>query len=433
MVLRTRHWCLLIFAVAFALRVAGVVATHQYYNLERFEMERIALSLASTGVYGNPYAIPTGPSAHVSPVYAIVLAGIFRVFGTGVPGEMVKQFFACAVTALQCALMPVVARKFGFNALAGLIAGFGAALLPLKFATETQGDWESNWAALALMLVAVLTIKLWTSRDFSARQAVWNGLGWGLGLLVSWSFAPLYAAMLLTGVSVAGRAKLARYAVFVTVMTGCVAVCLAPWVFRNWLAFGAFIPGRTNTGIELRISNNDQASPRESVNFERGVYHLYHPLQSVTEARKVLNLGEVEYNRRLLNEARAWIAAHPARFAQLTAGRFGLYWFFPDRQHLPKTAILWARTLLAIAGLAVAWRSRLASAQVTTVILLILPLPNYLVHEALKHSYPLDWVLTLLAALAVSFVVLRSRLVMNSAVQPYLVNCGIPVRKIKIP
>ncbi len=368
-------------------------------------MERIALSLASTGVYGNPYAIPTGPSAHVSPGYAVVLAGIFRAFGTGVPGEVVKQFFACAVTALQCALMPVVAARFLFNRMAGLIAGVSAAVLPLKFITETQGDWESNWAALALMLIAVLTVQLWTRRSFTPKQAVWNGLGWGLGLLIAWSFAPLYGAVLVAGLFVAGFAQIRRYTVYALVTTGCVALCLAPWIIRNYRAFGRFIPGRTNTGIELRVSNNDQAEAREGVNFWHGVYHLYHPLQSEKQARRVLALGEVEFNRQLTAETFAWIKANPARFARLTAQRFAIYWFFPDWQHLPKTIILWTRTMLAFAGLAVIWRANLMSARVLTLILLVVPLPNYLVHVALKHSYPIDWIFSLLASVAVAYMI----------------------------
>ena len=54
-----------------------------------------------------------------------------------------KQVFACAVSALQCALLPLVAWRFGLDGRAAMLAGLGAALLPLKFKTETQGDWRS--------------------------------------------------------------------------------------------------------------------------------------------------------------------------------------------------------------------------------------------------------------------------------------------------
>ena len=69
--------------------------------------------------------------------------------------------------------------------------------------------------------------------------------------------------------------------------------------------------------------------------------------------------------------------------------------------------ILWLRTLFAIAGLAIAWRANLVSARVMALILLIVPLPNYLVHVALKHSYPIDWILTLLASVAVGSAIER--------------------------
>ncbi len=400
--LRTHHWFFLFFAIAFLMRAAGVVVSHQYLKVERFELERTALSLSFTGVYGNPYAIPTGPTAHVSPGYTVVLALIFHVFGTGVRGEVVKEMIACAVTAVQCALMPLVAAQFGFGRLAGILAGFAASLLPLKFVTETQGDWESNWAALGLMLVSVITIQTWRRRSFTVPEAVANGLGWGFTLLFSWTYAPLYAAFLLCGVFIAKHARLRRYLTFGAVAISLTALVLSPWILRNWRAFRAFVPGRTNTGIELRLSNNNDAVAREGVNFRSGVYHLYHPLQSVTEAKKVAQLGEVEYNKRLITEAKNWMISHPAKFAELTLDRFGLFWFYPDREHLPKTVILWLRTALAFFGLYIAWRAGLVSAWVTAVVLLVVPLPNYLVHVAPKHSYSVDWLFTLFAALAVS-------------------------------
>src|SRR5215471_4435152 len=82
-----RRLSFFLFAVAFGVRVLGVVGSHQYRNLERYELERTAISLAQTGVYGNPYALPTGPSAHVSPGYTLILAAIFKLFGTGTTGE----------------------------------------------------------------------------------------------------------------------------------------------------------------------------------------------------------------------------------------------------------------------------------------------------------------------------------------------------------
>jgi len=139
-------------------RAALVVGMRQYLDLERYELERVALALAAGQGFANPYSLATGPTAHVSPGYPIILSQIYRLFGTGIPAELVKQLLACAVTALQCALIPTVARILGFTTITGLTAGTLSALLPLKFQTETTGDWEANYTALALLLLPLASV-----------------------------------------------------------------------------------------------------------------------------------------------------------------------------------------------------------------------------------------------------------------------------------
>jgi hypothetical protein len=400
MVLRRKYWYGLLFLVAFGIRVTGVLVTHQYRDLERFELERVAISLASGDGFANPYAIPTGPTAHVSPGYPLLLALIFKLFGTGQPAEMVKQVLACAITAVQCTLMPVVARRIGFGWRVGMMAGWMAALLPVKFKTETMGDWESPYAAMALMLVTALTVLLWMRRDFTARRAVLTGLAWGVSLLFSYSLVPLYFALLATGFLLARPSGHRQYARFCLVETAVVALCMSPWIVRNQLSLGAPVVGRTNAGLELRISNNDVAGPSERLNYENGVYHVYHPLQNVEEARKVRDMGEVAYNQMAMSEAREWIVRHPGRFARLTLGRIRLFWFSGDGNSA-KGAIVGGRVVLGFAGLAFAWRAHRIAASVLGLILLVVPVTNYLVHVGPKHSYPIDWVLTLLAAFGI--------------------------------
>src|SRR5205085_1069147 len=97
-----------------------------------YELERTALSLASTGVFGNPYAIPTGPTAHVSPGYTILLASVFRLFGQGVHAEMVKEVISSAVTSLGFALLPFAADRVFGRARLGFLAGLICAVFPWK-------------------------------------------------------------------------------------------------------------------------------------------------------------------------------------------------------------------------------------------------------------------------------------------------------------
>src|SRR3954447_23463160 len=102
---------LLIFAVGLFIRILFIVAAHPYRDLSRYELERTAISLSRTGVYGNPYALPTGPTAHVSPGYTIILAGVFHLFGEGTGAEIVKEILAAAVTSFGFALLPFAADR----------------------------------------------------------------------------------------------------------------------------------------------------------------------------------------------------------------------------------------------------------------------------------------------------------------------------------
>src|SRR5581483_2549642 len=88
----------LLFTLAFLVRFAVIVYFRPYHDLGRYELERTAIALANTGVYGNPYAVPTGPTAHVSAGYTLILATLFHLFGTGIRAEVIKEILAVSVT-----------------------------------------------------------------------------------------------------------------------------------------------------------------------------------------------------------------------------------------------------------------------------------------------------------------------------------------------
>src|SRR3954447_15666333 len=102
---------LLIFAISLVIRLALIVIAHPYRDLSRYELERTALSLSRTGIYGNPYAIATGPTAHVSPGYTLILASIFHFFGDDVRAEIIKEVISSAITSLGFALLPFASNR----------------------------------------------------------------------------------------------------------------------------------------------------------------------------------------------------------------------------------------------------------------------------------------------------------------------------------
>lgn len=390
-----------LFTLAILVRLAVIIHFRPYHDLNRYELERTAISLATTGVYGNPYAIPTGPTAHVSPGYTLILAGLFRLFGIGTFAEIIKELLATAVTALQIALLPAVSVALGLHKRAGFFAGLIMALYPSRPLVEIDGDWETPYIALALMLAAVLAAQLWKQHDLRLSQSVRHGLYWGIALLFVSALLPLFLVFVIVD-AFWQREQLKKYIAFAAIEIIVVAACLSPWVIRNYLVLGSPVITRTNAGIEARISNNDSAVADQRENSLHGLFERYHPLQSPAEALKVRQLGEIEYNRQAMNEAKHWIETHPKRFLELTIGRIQCFWFYVDPTSRVKTIFLWLVDLLGFAGLAVALSQKRIAGMILGLIALIYPLPNYLVHVGLRQSYPVEWFMLLLGAALVS-------------------------------
>jgi hypothetical protein len=129
---------------------------------------------------------------------------------------------------------------------------------------------------------------------------------------------------------------------------------------------------------------------------------MYHPLQNPAEAMKVRQMGEVAYNQQALREAIAWIRTHPAHFLKLCLERIALFWFFIDPTSQMKTLFLGGTTLLGFAGLRSFFRSgHQVLVIVLALILVVYPLPHYLIHLSLRYRYPLDWIMTLFSAVMI--------------------------------
>jgi hypothetical protein len=390
---------ILLFSIAFLVRLAFIIVFHPYRDLDRYELERTAISLATNGVYGNPYAILTGPSAHVSPGYTLILAALFRIFGTGTPAEVIKELLASGVVALQCALVPAVSTRLNLGRTAGTIAGLIAALYPSSPLVQIDGDWEAPYTALALMLIAVLTTSLWQTRDLSTLKAITHGVCWGVVLLFVSALLPILLVINLVSLYLF-RKDIKGYIQFAAVQLLTVGILLAPWTLRNLHALGSPVLTRTNFGLELRVSNNDFAMPDQRTNYLNGVYQRYHPLLSQTEATKVKNVGEVTYNKLALREATDWISQHPARFLALSLGRARCFWLYPDPSPL-KALYIAITGILGVCGLLSIVRARPLSFTALAIIFLLYPLPNYLVHVGVRQRYPMDWCLLLLSVVFV--------------------------------
>src|SRR5262249_30178179 len=143
---------------------------------------------------------------------------------------------------------------------------------------------EGAISTLFLMLAAVAILK---------NKTRLSGLWAGLATLSNPVSIPA-----LTFIAFSRSKRLAAYVLGLSI-----AIC-SPWIVRNWTMLGAPYFVRDNLGLELFISNNDDAQP-ELVKNPR--LRFLHPMANKTEADLVVQLGEGPYNRRRLGDALLWI------------------------------------------------------------------------------------------------------------------------------
>ena len=382
----------LIFAVGFPLRATLIRWVPREYIVPhtRWEMEAIAVSLAERGTFADPYAIPTGPTAHVPPVYPGILSVIYRVFGLTFTAGAVAWMLGAASYATTFALLPWFAGRVGLPREAGVLGGLTGALLPQWLAQAEA------LTALVLCLLLAATLHRWTSGRTSVRASILLGLGWGLAFHLQPALLPVLLGCIAFELWWIRDPRRWRC---VAVLALGVLVAGVPWTWRNYATFHQLLFVRSNFGLELRVGNHPGATADIDVNAAHGTF--LHPRTSELEALQVRALGELGYMRQERREALTWIREHPGEFLKLTALRAGHFWLGP--LHRPGTAV-WI-TLLTVMAAYGAWRTlpTVTAPQRATILipLVTFPLIYYILSVMPRYRIPIDWILFLLAGAAV--------------------------------
>jgi hypothetical protein len=390
-------WVCAVFAVGLALRILLILALGLDDEPYRGEVQRMAWTLAKKGYLGDPYQIPTGPSAHSPPVYPLLVAPVYAAFEEADSADRLLLFLNAALASLGFSLLPVIAPYFGMSAEIGLVAGLTGALLPFHLLAEVRGG-EAPLGALAVMGLFVLGTTL--------RKALWSnlvylGVACGVAVLVNPAF--MTSVVCLGWLWTSGdsaRTRLLRWAA-VGLAAG---LTLLPWTVRNYRVLGIFVPVRSNFGIEFRMSNHDLACADMVGNFAVPESRRCHPSVDPGAAAAVCEQGEAVYNRRLLREALDWAQSRPLHFIRLTVRRMLNFWVPPTPEPLRGVAL----GFLAVAGwIGLLWACRhgLAGAAAQVTVWLTFPGVYYLVQSAPRYRYPLTWAFLLYATWAVAQLV----------------------------
>lgn len=383
---------LLIFVLSVAIQSFFLTKVAERYIRPhtRWELQAVAVSLAQTGRFADPYMIPTGPTAHLPPIPPAIFALVYRLFGLTLTAGYIAWLASMAVYAAMWGMLPWLAGRVGLGGGAGVLAGFAGALLP---------HWPGHGEGLTAIAMGLLMVAF-VGRWMTGRRTIGGSLALGGAAGVAFHAQPVLLPVVLGWIAFEfwwGTGH--RRRLFPTLVTlGMVVACL-PWGWRNYRTFDAVFFIRSNLGLELRMGNHEGAAAAMDV-MDRRQEHL-HPRTHEAEARKVRELGEVVYMRQAGREALDWIRTRPVTFAGLTGSRVAHWWLGP-LYYPPGAFLVTALTLAALVGAWLAFPSLAVPQRAALLIpLFSYPLIYYLVAYMPRYREPLNWIFLLLAAAAV--------------------------------
>jgi hypothetical protein len=374
------------------------------------ENERVGRALARGQGWADAFGPGTGPTAHLAPLYPLLLSGLYRLVGTSetAAGRWTQCGLSIALATLALLLLPALARKLGLSVAAGWAAALAGAGLPPSAWPEITGSHEQVAATLALLGL------LWVFTGVQRRG--WSGRGTLLraGLLVGLTglLAPnllLLPVLFFLVEWLRGSGRRGRIVRGGLILATIGLVCVAPWLVRNSLVMGGFVPIRSNFGLELAVGNRPEA---DGFTYAAG-FHLMHPFASLDEQARLLQVGELAYMREKQGQALQWIADHPGRFAVLTLRRAWLFWTGPRRRWFPLTqgeSVSGLLALAAVVELVRLLRQGRPAGRLLACALLAVALPYFVTHVEMRYRLPVAGLFALLGCnLAVAVAVKAAR------------------------
>jgi hypothetical protein len=304
------------------------------------------------------------------PLYLYFIGSVFALFGSLAAVKIAQ----CVVGAL---LVPAVgligARVFGERT--GLLAAGLAAFYP-----------EIVWFSSHFWVETVFTVLLWwaferllgADASASAGAAALAGLLWGLAVLARETvlfFLPIAAAWLAWR-RVGGGRRAALY-------LGSALLVILPWTWRNWIAFGGFVPVSTAGALNL-WQGNTRLSRQE-------VYEQYWAVHGRMEKYRFAREKGVEVIlerqpwwifEKLRDEMPEYWAAHGQPVVHLERGAYG---DVPRPLALAAIGVVLA-PYLGVLVLFVAGIARLRPHRAVSLLLVFLG--YYVLLHVAAHGYP---------------------------------------------
>lgn len=401
---RTWFWMVLV-ALVIRLTVAGFLYP-EHLNPDRDhwkfagETGRIARSLAEGKGFSSPFFAETGPTAWLTPVFPLLLAGIFKIFGIYTKASALAILaLDCLFSALTCIPVFLIARK-SFGERTARWSGWAWVFFPYSIFFAADFIWATTLSTLLFAILFLVVLHL----QESSKISHWIGFGVLAGFAslndpIVMSAAPFLGAWCWYRRYRQGGRWFAPGIAAVLAVT----VTVSPWFIRNYETFGKFIPFRGNLGFEFYCGNNQDSWHWDPPG--------YHPSDTAQEWKEYQQLGEMGYMARKRERAFAFIGRHRRLYATMTLRRvlymWTGFWSFGERYlkeepfDVPNMIFCTGLTVVMLLGLRQAFRDGIDGAMPYVIVFLFFPLVYYLTHPEDYYRRPIDSLFVVLGAYGV--------------------------------
>jgi 4-amino-4-deoxy-L-arabinose transferase-like glycosyltransferase len=388
--------------IALAIRLAVVPFVYdewmQPYFVAHWEQGNVARALLAGHGFGSPF-LSNQPSAIMPPVYPLIVAGIFGIFGIHTAASILATLaLNCLLSSLACIPVFLMARR-SYGRRAALWAGWAWAFSP--YGIYFSAEWA--WSTHLLLLCLCWMLYLAQGMEQSGKSTLWAGFGLlcGFAGLTEPSvllLVPFLLALAAWRLASAGK----RWLLPGVVASLALAAAISPWMIRNAAVFHRFIPMRDSMGLEMWLGNNG-----DSEHWRSSELHPNHNPAELAE----YNAGEVAYMDHKAQQANTYIHGHPRWYAWMSARR-ALYlwtgfWSFSDSYlagepldvaNVPVASIL---TVMGFLGLFLSWRRHPFETIRYGGVLFLFPVMYYFSHPEAYRMRPIDPLIAILGCYAI--------------------------------
>jgi 4-amino-4-deoxy-L-arabinose transferase-like glycosyltransferase len=385
-----RKWLIAILIVAAVARLTVVLVFFADYRPrdDAAQWQRAAQNFLN----GRGLIVSEDLKAYRTPLPGLYIAAIYAIFG---PSVRAVQIVNAVLGVFSVWLVyDLVRRSFGI--IPALWSGLFVSLYPLLLFYTGRLLSET----LVIMLLALTLWLVWLLRNSPAIWFALVGVVLGLAALTRQTAFPIAVLIALSTPVIRQASGWLRRVSPALVMLIFVGLTLTPWIVRNYLVLGKFVPFTSQAGLSLWIANNPLADGT-------GVGGKAGSGGTVLLIPEVNALPEVELGDAYRKLAVQYIRENPLRFAQLTLHRLLYFWHLgyhgEGRAELAFLAVY--LPLLTLAALGV-WRGWQLNRD-ATLLLLVIPITLTIVHmvylPAGRYRLPAEMALCAIAGIGAAW------------------------------